>query len=595
MKRLDTQKSETEDMEVDFVITKASLGKDGIMRWNATTSKFGEDSQHDDVTLDFYRFAAQLVEDGETPSPALVVSHYDDPRLAVALDPIPDIFVAGDTDAIYIDGNKPKAKGTFRNTDLGKAVFEAAQTDLRNNLPHEERIRISMAFRPTDDGIEKSEDGVTHYYKGMIRHFAVTRRPVVKETELITEQTEKAEPMVTKLEDATSIVGPELATQLDAEYRQRLQLEKSGTESGLIEKAEEEEKEKKPNPIGECISQKLAEGWDRQKAIAACLNMHKDDKEAKAAYEEAEEKASHFEEEAVNELDGQAVAAVIDMNSCVQEYVQQGFSLAAAQALCEYQNKRVAHIVLRMEDDEMENSDPCVTAEEETGQAVDSLKGELDVEIAKTIEADGEIQVVEPVVEEVEKIEEIVEVEEVVEVEEIAEPVNQEEAGEEAHPDTLTEVVPVETETKAEVQDPGVNEVIPPVPTELAGLDALLTLFKSTLSDTHMERTQKVAALNAILEQVGDLANKAVVETAPSTSDDIATLMKSAMQEAVAPLIDEIALLKAQNTLLLDVASKGVASPRPRQLLYQGVQKADLEDGGGALTAQQIAERTVRY
>jgi len=67
------------------------------------------------------------------------------------------------------------------------------------------------------------------------------------------------------------------------------------------------------------------------------------------------------------------------------------------------------------------------------------------------------------------------------------------------------------------------------------------------------------------------------------------------MQEAVAPLIDEIALLKAQNTLLLDVASKGVASPRPRQLLYQGVQKADLEDGGGALTAQQIAERTVRY
>lgn len=209
-------------------ITKASLGGDGVMRWAATTSKFDVDEQADEVTPEFYQHAIVQVESGKRPSPVLCVSHIDKGKPA-------DDWVAGDANELYIDGDQPKAKGTFRDTPLGKASFEAVRSDY--GTPDDDKIRISLGFY--DEGSEarqtdKADGSVAtgrRYLKGWIKHLALTRVPVVKETEI---SVMEAKAMVkTKREDAASIVGAELAEEL-------VRSDKAELDEGLVLKGQEE-------------------------------------------------------------------------------------------------------------------------------------------------------------------------------------------------------------------------------------------------------------------------------------------------------------------------------------------------------------------
>jgi cation transport regulator ChaB len=202
--------------------TKATTDDTGAMRWNATVSKFGQDDQKDIVYESFYRSAIAAFESGERPAPVMCISHIDKGRAT-------EDWAAGDTDTMYIDGKMPKARGVFANTPLGKTLFAAVKADIDNNVPHEDRIRISMGFYATE--VEPLEGGGRGFRKGWIKHFAATRVPVVKETEIMTEKGN----ITTVAEDAASIVGKDLAAVLLGENGKAPEMK------GLVTKANEDQ------------------------------------------------------------------------------------------------------------------------------------------------------------------------------------------------------------------------------------------------------------------------------------------------------------------------------------------------------------------
>lgn len=180
--------------------TKAELNQAGQMAWKATVSKFDQDEQGDIVYEDFYKSAIAAFESGERPAPVVCISHIDKGKAT-------DDWAAGTTEAMYIDGKMPKARGVFADTPLGKALFEAVKADIDNGVPHEDRIRISMGFFATE--VEPLEAG-RGFKRGWIKHFAATRVPVVKETQIMTEKGT----IETRAQDAASIVGDALAATL---------------------------------------------------------------------------------------------------------------------------------------------------------------------------------------------------------------------------------------------------------------------------------------------------------------------------------------------------------------------------------------------
>jgi cation transport regulator ChaB len=239
---------------VHWHITKATLDE-GIMRWHGTVSKFSVDVQGDQITPEFIKYAGNMVRKGHRPAPVVCLSHIDYGKPS-------DAWVVGDTDEIYVDGRVPKAKGTFRDTPLGKAAFASVRDDIQNDAPQNERSRFSMGFYDEGSQIIKSflPDGQEavgrRYHKGWIKHLALTRVPVVKETSIQATLEEKGmAKKVTKREDAASIVGDELADELvgaaekaDLEDTELIlkQEEDELEEAPIEEKAEENEEEEAP-------------------------------------------------------------------------------------------------------------------------------------------------------------------------------------------------------------------------------------------------------------------------------------------------------------------------------------------------------------
>lgn len=220
--------------ELTFFITKASES-DGVRRWDATVSEFAVDPQKDEVTPEFYAHSAENIAKGTHPTPSLVVSHLDDVSSVNVLEPTPEVFAAGWATEIYVDGRVPKARGIFVDNPLGDALWAAVKADIDNEVPDEERVRVSMAWHPEKGGVEKA-DGVRRHTRGVIKHFAATRVPIVKSTEIMVKSDEIKK---TKYEDAVTIVGEDLAKQLAEAYDERGQ-EKSDAGEELLEKSEPE-------------------------------------------------------------------------------------------------------------------------------------------------------------------------------------------------------------------------------------------------------------------------------------------------------------------------------------------------------------------
>lgn len=231
--------------EFSLTIRKASFDKaTGEMRWRADASDIDADTYDDNMAAELFDDFIERINRNEMPPepirdrytsdfwscgmPYLSLSHYPD----MNGDAVP-----GSVDAVFVDGKFLKTKGRMYDTPLGNATWNALRNDLekRGDVNHAP-VRVSIAFldykhRHKDTGTVFERDfsdptkiicpecvennrvgknGGKVFLKGLLIHLAMTRVPVNKRTRM---EVERA--MTTRKEDAASIVGEELAEQID--------------------------------------------------------------------------------------------------------------------------------------------------------------------------------------------------------------------------------------------------------------------------------------------------------------------------------------------------------------------------------------------
>lgn len=220
---------------IEMFITRVSKDKQtGERRWYATTSGVKKDLYGERMSVALYKDFIRRIEENE-PAPGPFASDAWTgglPYVSIAhyLDLNGD-GIAGPATQVWIDGNTLKAKGTFNETPLGLAAFRAIQEDIATKRADDQRVRVSIAFidwghnhgkgdnksftrKSLKDSCMLCEAGVGDktYTAGQLVHFALTRRPAYPETEIVALE----ERSVSKrMEDAASIVGEELAKELE--------------------------------------------------------------------------------------------------------------------------------------------------------------------------------------------------------------------------------------------------------------------------------------------------------------------------------------------------------------------------------------------
>jgi len=261
------EKKENSLAEFSLSIHAATHNKPaGTLRWKASASDVFDDSLLDNMTAELFDDFTERIDRNEIAPepfrssfwqggmPYLSVAHYND---------LDGDGVPGTVEKIYMDGNYLKSTGEFNKNPLGlacyyslcKDLYEHAETKSEND---ENPIRISIAFldwkhRHKDDGTvfeRKSLDDVCpkclmemitgeysgkEYLKGQLIHLALTRSPVNKRTSINLE-VEKS--MTTQKEDAVSIVGEELADELESKKSEIV-----GRSQALVEMSETETEE----------------------------------------------------------------------------------------------------------------------------------------------------------------------------------------------------------------------------------------------------------------------------------------------------------------------------------------------------------------
>jgi hypothetical protein len=187
--------------------------------------------------------------------PYLSISHYSD---------LEGKAVPGMVDAVYIDGDCQKAcfksKGTFSDTPIGRAAFEAVRDN--PNQPEDNKVRVSIGFldwahvhksnnykfmrEDVDDicpecwkEMLKGKSKGKIYLAGQLVHEALTRVPANKRTEMEVDKS-----MTTRKEDASTIIGEELAEKLEKEAKL------VGKSEALVIKADDDD-DAEPIPVGD--------------------------------------------------------------------------------------------------------------------------------------------------------------------------------------------------------------------------------------------------------------------------------------------------------------------------------------------------------
>jgi hypothetical protein len=168
--------------------------------------------------------------------------------------------IVGDTTQIYVDGAIFKARGTFRDTPMANAAFDAIKRDIAENVPNDQRIRVSIAFidwshkheghdvfnrKSLFDRCEMCSEGLGEkmYIAGHLVHLALTRRPAYIETEIALEEksmTDKSTKQA-RLDDAASIVGDELADKLETKDQELIGRSADGIDPNAIVVKDESE------------------------------------------------------------------------------------------------------------------------------------------------------------------------------------------------------------------------------------------------------------------------------------------------------------------------------------------------------------------
>ena len=244
--------------EFSLVIKASQDPVTNEMRWKASASDIGEDSFNDNMSIELYQDFIRRIESSEiVPEqfrsnfwmggmPYLSISHYPD---------LEGKAVPGTIEAAYIDGDCNKAcfksKGTFSDTPIGRAAFEAVKDN--PNQPEDKKVRVSIGFldwmhkhksnnylferQDVEDicpeclkEMLKDKSVGKIYLAGQLVHEALTRVPANKRTEMEVDRT-----MTTRKEDAESIIGEELAEDIDKEAKL------VGKSEALVIKAEDED------------------------------------------------------------------------------------------------------------------------------------------------------------------------------------------------------------------------------------------------------------------------------------------------------------------------------------------------------------------
>jgi cation transport regulator ChaB len=334
-----------------MAIVKASYDKaTATRRWRAVASDTEEDSYKDSMSMELFDDFLHRIETTELPpedfrsefwsggKPYLSVSHYPD---------LNGKGVPGPVDTVYIDGNRLKSTGRFDDTPIGRACFEAVCADLYGEdgpVPEDEKIRISIAFldwkhrhKSTNTVFERSEDDPIcleclkefiedksegkEFLRGHLIHLGMTRVPVNKRTDMEVERS-----MTTRKDDAASIIGEELAEELDEETKM---VDKS---EALVVKAEEplveEAKKEMEEDEEEEDDEKKKKKKDEKKSMT--IDARPFEMKALNLLEEIKSEISVEESEA-HPLDG----AIAELKSVYDVAVEMDDSQSALQAVQE--------------------------------------------------------------------------------------------------------------------------------------------------------------------------------------------------------------------------------------------------------------------
>ncbi|HEX9261112.1 MAG TPA: hypothetical protein VF893_01120, partial [Candidatus Bathyarchaeia archaeon] len=320
--------------EFSMAITRASYDKaTGVRRWRAVASDTDEDSYKDNMSMELFQDFLQRIETNELPPESFRSDFWSGGKPYISVSHYPDLNgkgVPGPVDTIYIDGNRLKSTGRFDDSTIGRACFNAVCRDLydkENPVPDDKKVRISIAFldwkhRHKSSGyvFERSEDDPIcpeclkemftgkasgkEFLKGHLVHLALTRVPVNKRTSMEVERS-----MTTRKEDAESIIGEELAEELEDEAKL------IGKSEALVIKSDDQETEEST----ECCDDELVE---EAKSKKPCDEAEEDmEDEGEIPDEEAKKKKKKFvkEEEKKAEVveDNAILVALAEIKSAV--------------------------------------------------------------------------------------------------------------------------------------------------------------------------------------------------------------------------------------------------------------------------------------
>jgi len=180
----------------------------GVKHWFSTASGVDRDLYNERMSIELFKDFIKRAEGRDKVPPPFSSKAWNGglPYLGVAhyLD-LDGAGIAGPTRQIYVDGTVFKARGDFNETPVGIAAYNAIKRDIDDDLPFEQRTRISIAFidwahdhegqgmferRSMIERCDMCERGLGEkvYKAGHLVHLALTRRPAYPSTSIELEE-----------------------------------------------------------------------------------------------------------------------------------------------------------------------------------------------------------------------------------------------------------------------------------------------------------------------------------------------------------------------------------------------------------------------
>lgn len=197
-------------------------------RWTAICSDDQEDLAGDRATVELFANFISRAKSANQP-PYLSIAHYFATKIPVELkSALGEWGVAGWADSLMVSDGKLIASGTFEQSLLGQKTMMAIAQDQISGSDHEARISIGFTDlqhahgpirfvrRSVDQRCPLCEMGKKRtFIDGELVHLAVTRVPINPRSDIKLEEKSMAAAIATMKDDAESIVGDELAEELE--------------------------------------------------------------------------------------------------------------------------------------------------------------------------------------------------------------------------------------------------------------------------------------------------------------------------------------------------------------------------------------------